>query len=210
MTQRGRLVGWGLGVVVAFGSPWVAQAEEATQGTSTNAVEEIVVTGRGESLLGSAPTASSGRVGQAELETRPILRAGEVLEVVPGLIATQHSGSGKANQFFLRGFNLDHGTDFSSFLEGVPLNLTTHGHGQGYLDLNSVIPEIVEVVEFRKGPYYADVGDFSSAGTSSLSYARRLDRSFAKLGDRRRRLLPGCAGSLSTSRRTATSSWPGK
>lgn len=138
-------------------------------------LEETVIYGRSENLVGSAPAASAGRVGQAEIETVPILRVGEVLERVPGLIATQHSGTGKANQFFLRGFNLDHGTDFSTFLEGVPLNMPTHGHGQGYLDVNSIIPELIEVLEFRKGPYYADVGDFSSAGTSSLDYVRRLD-----------------------------------
>ena len=143
-------------------------------------VESIVVIGRSERLVGSAPSASTGRVGQAEIERVPFLRPGEVLERVPGLIATQHSGSGKANQFFLRGFNLDHGTDFSVFLEGVPLNLPTHAHGQGYLDVNLLIPELIEVVEFRKGPYFTDVGDFSSAGTSSIDYANRLDQPFVQ------------------------------
>lgn len=145
-------------------------------------VEEIVVYGRAQSLVGIAPSASVGRVGQTEIEHIPFLRTGEVLERIPGLIATQHSGTGKANQFFLRGFNLDHGTDFSTFLEGVPLNLPTHGHGQGYLDVNSLIPELIDVLEFRKGPYYADVGDFSSAGTSSITYVRRLDRGFVQQG----------------------------
>ena len=154
------------------------EGEDAQDGP----VEEIVVYGRSQSLVGIAPAASVGRVGQAEIERIPFLRTGEVLERIPGLIATQHSGTGKANQFFLRGFNLDHGTDFSVFLEGVPLNLPTHGHGQGYLDVNSVIPELIEVLEFRKGPYYADVGDFSSAGTSSLTYVRHLDRPFVQLG----------------------------
>lgn len=145
-------------------------------------IREIEAVGRAEDLVGIVDSASTGRVGQAELARIPFLRPAEVLEVIPGLIATQHSGDGKANQYFLRGFNLDHGTDFSAFLEGVPLNMPTHAHGQGYLDINSLIPELVEVVEFRKGPYYADVGDFSSAGTSSIDYVRRLDRSFVKAG----------------------------
>jgi hypothetical protein len=143
--------------------------------------DEIIVYGRAQSLVGTAPAASVGRVGQEEIRHIPFLRTGEVLERVPGLIATQHSGTGKANQFFLRGFNLDHGTDFSTFLEGVPLNLPTHGHGQGYLDVNSVIPELIEVLEFRKGPYYADIGDFSSAGTSSIRYVR-TQRPFVQQG----------------------------
>src|SRR5262249_2890506 len=89
-------------------------------------------------------------------------------EAIPGLAVTQHSGSGKANQYFLRGFNLDHGTDFSVSLDGVPLNLRTHGHGQGYLDLNTITPELIERIDYRKGPYFADVGDFSAAGTAAF------------------------------------------
>lgn len=105
-----------------------------------------------------------------------------MLETVPGLIATQHSGSGKANQYFLRGFNLDHGTDFSASVDGVPINLPTHAHGQGYLDLNFLIPEIIDLVEYKKGPYYSEVGDFSSAGTADINLVNRLDRSIAKAG----------------------------
>lgn len=145
-------------------------------------LETVVLTGRADDLVGIAPTASSGRVGQSEIARIPFLRSGEILEVVPGLVATQHSGTGKANQFFLRGFNLDHGTDFSTFVEGVPLNLPSHGHGQGYLDLNSVIPELVASLDYRKGPYYADVGDFSSAGTSNVEYMRRLDGPLLRTG----------------------------
>jgi hypothetical protein len=169
---------------VLCGAPAAAH-EQATEGAAAQGesrIEEIVVYGRSQNLVDLAPSASMGVVGQAEIASRPILRAGEVLEVIPGLIATQHSGSGKANQYFLRGFNLDHGTDFSSFLEGVPLNMPTHGHGQGYLDINSVIPELIEFIEFRKGPYYADVGDFSSAGTSRIEYVRRLDHPFIEAG----------------------------
>jgi len=93
---------------------------------------------------------------------------------VPGVIATQHSGSGKANQYFLRGFNLDHSTDFAGFVAGVPINMPTHGHGQGYLDLNFLIPELVERIDYRKGPYFADVGDFSTAGTVKFKTVDRL------------------------------------
>ncbi len=153
---------------------------QATDGEAERRIEEIVVIGRGESLVGIADSASVGKVGQAEIERVPFLRPGEVLERIPGLIATQHSGTGKANQFFLRGFNLDHGTDFSTSLEGVPLNLPTHGHGQGYLDVNLLIPELIEVLEFRKGPYFSNVGDFSSAGSSSVEYVDKIERPFIK------------------------------
>src|SRR5262249_39788266 len=91
------------------------------------------------------------------------------------LVATQHSGTGKANQYFLRGFNLDHGTDFSANIEGMPLNMPTHGHGQGYLDLNFMIPELVQVTRYRKGPYDASVGDFSSAGSAAFTLYDRVE-----------------------------------
>ena len=145
-------------------------------------LEPVVVTGRADDLVGIAGSASEGRVGQIQLETRPVLRPGEILEVVPGVIVTQHSGTGKANQYFLRGFNLDHGTDFSSFVDGVPVNFPTHAHGQGYMDLHWVIPELIDYVTFRKGPYYADVGDFSSAGTASFHLFKTLPEGLAKVG----------------------------
>ena len=126
-------------------------AESSPEAPQT--LEPVVVTGRADDLVGIAGSASEGRVGQAQLETRPLLRPGEVLEIVPGVVITQHSGSGKANQYFLRGFNLDHGTDFSTRVDGVPINLPTHAHGQGYMDLHWLIPELVDYVNFRKGPY---------------------------------------------------------
>jgi outer membrane receptor protein involved in Fe transport len=127
-------------------------------------LEELVVTGRREHLAGEARSASEGVVGQMDLAIRPLLRPGDVLEAVPGLIVTQHSGSGKSNQMFLRGFNLDHGTDFSTVIDGMPLNFRSHGHGQGYTDINFLIPETVARINFVKGPYHAELGDFSSAG----------------------------------------------
>ena len=143
--------------------------------------EGVVVTPEQEGLAGEADAASQGTVDDEQLENRPLLRPGEVLEVIPGVVVTQHSGSGKANQYFLRGFNLDHGTDFAVHVDSMPLNLPSHGHGQGYADLNFVIPELVEHIHYRKGPYYADEGDFSAAGTAHLHLKRSLDPGFAQI-----------------------------
>ncbi|NBV55537.1 MAG: hypothetical protein EBR70_02960 [Verrucomicrobia bacterium] len=136
----------------------------------------IVVTGRQDSLLGVADSATIGVTGAVQLGERPLLRPGEVLETVPGLIITQHAGGGKANQYFMRGFNLDHGTDFATFLDGVPLNMPSHGHGQGYADMNFVIPELIERVNYQKGPYYAQTGDFGTAGAAYLETFRTLPK----------------------------------
>jgi hypothetical protein len=129
---------------------------------------EIVVTGRAANLIGIAGSASEGQIGKVDLEDRPIQRIGELLEVIPGFIATQHSGGGKANQYFLRGFNLDHGTDFAQFIDGVPVNMRTHAHGQGFTDINFIIPEFVESIDYAKGPYRADIGDFLTAGSAKF------------------------------------------
>jgi outer membrane receptor for Fe3+-dicitrate len=139
-------------------------------------LDTVVVTGtRITDLVGEADAASEGTITAAQIENRPILRTGEVLEVVPGLVVTQHSGDGKANQYFLRGFNLDHGTDFASRVEGMPVNMPTHAHGQGYSDINFMIPELVERIEYKKGTYYADEGNFSAAGSADVTYKRALD-----------------------------------
>ena len=132
-----------------------------------------------ENLVGIAQSASQGAITARQLEERPLMREGEVLETVPGVIVTQHSGEGKANQYFLRGFNLDHGTDFATTVAGLPINLPTHAHGQGYTDLNFLIPELVTGVQFSKGPYYADQGDFATAGSSNINYANVLDKPIA-------------------------------
>jgi len=136
--------------------------------------------GRGKNLIGIAGSASQGEVSQKQFEHRPFSRNGELIEVVPGAVATQHSGSGKANQYFLRGFNLDHGTDFTTYVDGIPMNMTTHAHGQGYMDINSIIPELVKKVEYGKGPYYAEVGDFSAAGYAKMFTVDKLDQGIAK------------------------------
>jgi hypothetical protein len=147
----------------------------------TLADEEVTVVERSDRLLGIADNATEGVVGAQQLAARPLSRVGEVLETVPGLILTQHSGSGKANQFFLRGFNLDHGTDFATFVDGMPVNLPTHGHGQGYTDLNFLIPELISGIHYRKGPYYVDAGDFSAAGAARISLLDKLPRNVVEL-----------------------------
>ena len=144
-------------------------------------LDTLTVSGRRTNLVGAAISASEGVVGPDEIDERPRLRPGDLLEFVPGLVATQHSGSGKANQYFLRGFNLDHGTDFASFVDDMPANLRSHGHGQGYTDLNFLIPETVQELSYRKGPYHADVGDFSSAGSARFGLADRVPRGVAQL-----------------------------
>ncbi|MCU0896798.1 MAG: Plug domain-containing protein, partial [Burkholderiales bacterium] len=142
---------------------------------------EVEVTAAPGLLLEEAAAASEGTVTQREIVSRPSIRPADVLELVPGVIVTQHSGAGKANQYFLRGFNLDHGTDFSARVAGMPVNMPTHAHGQGYLDLNFMIPELVRRMDYRKGPYYADVGDFSSAGSVFIDYFRVMPQNFAQL-----------------------------
>ena len=121
-------------------------------------------------------SASEKVVSGESMRERPALRPGEFLEIAPGLIATQHSGEGKANQYYLRGFNLDHGTDLAITIDGMPVNMRTHGHGQGYADVGFLIPELVDTLTIRKGPYFAEEGDFSSAGAIRLDYVDRLER----------------------------------
>ncbi len=129
-----------------------------------------------ENLVGIASSASQGAITAAQLEARPMMRPGEILETVPGLIVSQHSGEGKANQYYLRGFNLDHGTDFSTMVAGVPVNTPTGAHAHGYADATFLIPELVSGVQFKKGPYFADEGDFSAAGAANINYVNVLDQ----------------------------------
>jgi len=155
----------------------------------------VEVRAKAENLEGIAAAGSQGVVSSQRLAAVPILRPGEALEMVPGLIVTQHAGDGKANQYFLRGFNLDHGTDFATYVGGVPVNMPTHAHGQGYTDLNFLIPELVDRISYRKGPYYAEEGDFSSAGAAHIDYFRKIEGTLAEvtLGQRgyARSLLAG-------------------
>ncbi len=134
-----------------------------------------------EDLVGIASSASQGAITAKQLDVRPFMRQAEVLETVPGVIITQHSGEGKANQYFLRGFNLDHGSDFAMTVAGTPVNMPTHAHSQGYSDLNFLIPELVAGVQYSKGPYFADQGDFATAGAGNISYATTLDRPLVRV-----------------------------
>lgn len=170
----------------AFTVPAEAQlsgqpAAKPTPESTEPAGADIVVFGRGEAKIGVAHAASEGTVAGADLLVRPLLRVSELLEAVPGMVAAQHSGSGKANQYFLRGFNLDHGSDFTTYIDGVQMNLRTHGHGQGYLDLNGLIPEIIAREDFRKGPYRADGGDFALAGAAYMATIESFDAPWVSL-----------------------------
>lgn len=144
-------------------------------------VELTIYPSRYSDLLGVAESASQGHIGEEVFGTRPLLRSGELIETVPGLIATQHAGGGKANQYFFRGFNLDHGTDFRTEVDGMPVNLVTHGHGQGYTDLNFLIPELVDYNEYEKGVYSVDKGDFATAGSTEFMLRHRVSSPIAKL-----------------------------
>ncbi|HEY3901801.1 MAG TPA: TonB-dependent receptor [Chthoniobacter sp.] len=146
----------------------------ASLSVETTELPEVVVTGRAEDLLGVATTSSEGAIGSVDLKDLPLLRRGELLETVPGMVVTQHSGDGKANQYFLRGFNLDHGTDFAFSVDNVPVNLPSHAHGQGYSDLNFLIPELVDSIDYKKGPFYPEVGDFSGAGAAEINLVKTL------------------------------------
>lgn len=170
-------------VLAAIMLGYAASAHAAVDNDTANSsddsaavsLDRVEVVGRRQGLVGEAISASEGIVAQADMADRALLRTGDLLEMVPGLIATSHSGSGKANQYFLRGFNLDHGTDFSTYVDGMPVNMRSHAHGQGYTDLNFLIPEAVAAMTYRKGPYYADVGDFSATGTARFQVADSLD-----------------------------------
>lgn len=196
-----RRLPWALSVCLGTlpGASLWAQGAPAPGGEVRNALPPVEIKGNYNNAVGTSDAASQGSINARLLESRPAMRPGEVLEFVPGLIVTQHSGDGKANQYFLRGFNLDHGTDFATSVDGVPVNLPTHAHGHGYTDLNFLIPELIDRIDYRKGPYFASNGDFSSAGSASLTLRDRLAAPFAQVtlgGNGYRRLLG--AGSTAT------------
>ena len=167
-------------------SPGSAASADATLRLSVSA--DVVVTGQrtfrnladatepGQSLVGIAGASSQGVVTAEQVALLPTGRPGDVLETIPGLVISQHSGEGKANQYYLRGFNLDHGTDFATTVAGMPVNLPTHAHGQGYTDLNFVIPELVSGVQYKKGPYFVEDGDFTTAGSANINYTNTLEK----------------------------------
>lgn len=145
-------------------------------------LQEVVVSPGSQDLIGLADSATEGTVTAAQLAHRPLLRPAEALETVPGMIVTQHSGDGKANQYFLRGFNLDHGSDFATRVMGMPVNMPSHAHGQGYMDLNFLQPELIRSIAYRKGPYAADDGDFATTGSARIDYQRKLAANFFDIG----------------------------
>jgi outer membrane receptor protein involved in Fe transport len=153
--------------------PEISVSAETRAGASAEASPSS-----GEVLRQPNNSASEERVSGDQINSMPVSRPGEALEIAPGLVVTQHSGEGKANQYFLRGFNLDHGTDLAITVDGMPVNMRTHGHGQGYADINFLIPELISSMLIRKGPYFADLGDFSSAGALDIDYARKFQKNF--------------------------------
>ncbi|MEY4733922.1 MAG: hypothetical protein RLZZ464_1988 [Pseudomonadota bacterium] len=160
---------------------WAAVSASLCAGVQAQGADTVEVRAERESMSGLARSASEGIVSGERLRALPLLRPGEVLEMVPGLMVTQHAGDGKANQYFLRGFNLDHGTDFATFVGGMPVNMPSHAHGQGYTDLNFLIPGLVQKVHYQKGPYDAQNGDFGSAGTAHIDYLRQMDSPLAQV-----------------------------
>ena len=155
-------------------APGGPAAVQASSGQAPKSVKEVVVTASRVNLLGRAETASQGVITAKEVELRPIQRIGQLYETVPGLVVTIHSGEGKANQYLIRGFNLDHGTDFASFVDGMPVNRPTNAHGQGYSDQNFLIPQIVGGIDYTKGPYYAAIGDFGAVGSAHVKLLDEL------------------------------------
>ena len=155
--------------------------EPAPAAAPATPLEVVIVYGRVADRLRTAATSSEGSIGAEDIAYEPLLRRGELLESVPGMVVTQHSGDGKANQYFLRGFNLDHGTDFAFSIDGVPVNLPSHAHGQGYSDLNLLIPELIAGIDYKKGPFYPEVGDFSGAGAANFRLVDSLPQGLANL-----------------------------
>ena len=150
-------------------------------GATADETRTVRVAGHYDNAVGTSDAASQGVITNELIVNRPALRTGELLEFVPGLIVTQHSGDGKANQYFLRGFNLDHGTDFATHVDGMPVNMRTHAHGHGYSDLNFLIPELVQRIDYKKGPYFAGEGDFASAGAARIRLMDKLPQGQASL-----------------------------
>ena len=170
------------------GSASAQAAADQALAAADEPAADVVVRSRLDPL-GSAETASQGTVTQQEIDLRPVARVGQIFEAVPGLVVTIHSGEGKANQFLARGFNLDHGTDFATFIDDMPVNEGTHAHGQGYSDIHYLIPELAGGLDYTKGPFYANVGDFGVIGSAHLhllnDVPNQVSLSAGTLGDER-------------------------
>lgn len=175
------VLGYGLTCLVGVATLLTAvqasaqQTVSAPEPTKANAISEVTVTAPRLDLLGTASTASEGHVDDEELQLTPTYRPGQLLETVPGLTVTSHSGEGKANQYLMRGYNLDHGTELETYVDGMPINQPTHAHGQGYTDLSFMIPELADQIDYKKGPYYANVGDFGAVGSAHIRYRDEIE-----------------------------------
>jgi len=168
-----------LGATLAIAAT-LAHADDAAEASSN--LSEVTITASRLNLLGTTDTASQGSVTQEELDLRPAYRVGQLLETVPGLVVTVHSGEGKANQYLARGFNLDHGTDIANFVDDMPINRPTNAHGQGYSDLNFLMPELMSGLDYTKGPYHAEVGDFGSVASTHIRLANEIADQVALAG----------------------------
>ena len=132
-------------------------------------LEEVVITG-------SLNDNHFNTISKIDLNLRPTRSAQEFLRIIPGLFIAQHAGGGKAEQIFLRGFDIDHGTDIQVSVDGLPVNMVSHGHGQGYADLHFLIPELVNNIDYGKGPYYADRGNLNTSGYVNMQTVRSIDK----------------------------------
>lgn len=160
---------------------WACAHAQARISTAADpAPTTLTVTGDYDNAAGSSDAASKGVIQRRLLDSRPALRPGELLEFVPRVIVNRHSGNGRANPYFLGGFNLDHGTGFATRVAGMPVNRPSHGHDQGYTDLNVALPELVQRIEYRKGPYFAPSDDFAWAGSADFTYLDAFDAPFAR------------------------------
>ena len=180
--RRGGVELWGglaASLIISLGPTSAVQAQDTGEGPIT--LPEVSVSATPDRPFFAPDTASQGVVSGEQIQQQPVYRVGETLEVVPGLIVTQHSGEGKANQYFLRGFNLDHGTDIDIWLDDMPVNVRTHAHGQGYADLNFMIPELISTLQYSKGPYFPALGDFDTAGAVQINYVDTLPHDLALL-----------------------------
>ena len=168
--------------IAACAVPAHAASSSDASGPPASELSEVTITASRLNLLGTATTASQGSITEQELDLRPVYRVGQLFESVPGLVVTVHSGEGKANQYLTRGFNLDHGTDIANFVDDMPINRPSNAHGQGYSDLNFLMPEIASGLDYTKGPYYAAVGDFGSVASTHLRLANEIPNQFAVAG----------------------------
>jgi outer membrane receptor protein involved in Fe transport len=169
---------------LASGAPPSSQGEvRPARKNAADDKSEVIVTASRAELLGKAVTASQGTVTKEELQLRPAYRVGQLLETVPGLVVTVHSGEGKAYQYLLRGFNLDHGTDIANFIDDIPINRPTNAHGQGYSDLNFVIPQVLDGLDYTKGTYYPSVGDFGDVASEHMRIADAIPNQISASGD---------------------------